>query len=45
MKNDYLDKLVFKPDYVVTYNEDGTYSGKALNEALYKNHSLIFING
>lgn len=45
MKNDYLDKLVFKPDYVVTYNEDGTYSGKALNEALYKNHSLSFING
>lgn len=45
MKNDYLDKLVFKPDYVVTYNEDGTYSGKALNKALYKNHSLIFING
>ena len=41
MKN-YLDKMVIKPDYVVVYNEDGTYDCKIMSD---NNFHGIYISG
>ena len=41
MKN-YLDKMVFKPNYVVVYNEDGTYDCKIMSD---DNFHGIYISG